>query len=585
MESYPDSEKGGLSDASAFRYAERRHSESEGTMRVGFVRKAGLGAVLIAAAALGACNDDPISWDANDTADIFVNPTVMVVPAGRESKLASRAVNPGNEPTFAEVSWAIDPTAGCVDSGVNVGSVTVTEDPDRLPIQPPGLFVVTGGTTIGQTCILLTSGSLDPETVKVTVVGDDVALVCPSTVRGGDTGTLTAALVSSDGEPVGPFDQNSDILWETDDSTVVNVDQSGNWVATTSGAAEITATWSGTAETGTDGVSITRVGSCVITVGGGEPASAAFADADSLGSLGAYEVGEEIELQVLVFDAEGNLTNNPDEITGVTVTSSDPAVATATAAVSDPGDGTAQVIVSVEALSGGQTTLSGTVQTTEGPLAFEGILSVVAPAITSIAPDPVAPGEPITITGVSLGFDGLATEVTFNGFPATDVTVVSGTELTVIPPLMGDAGTVEVVVSVSGVLSEVATYTETGTWDSDDTEPENGEWPATVNVGFPLNFTGSVGGADVDDWFVVTVPENGTMSIDLDWDDAGNDIDIYINDTSAAPGLTIPPIVCFDGGTLGKPEATVCDVTAGTYVIWITDFGPGVSNYTVSGTF
>ena len=554
-------------------------------MRVGFVRKAGLGAVLIAAAALGACNDDPTSWDANDTTGLFVNPTVMVVPAGVESKLVSRAVNPGNEPTFAEVSWAIDPTAGCIDAGVAVGTVAVTDDPDALPIQPPGLFVVTGGSSIGQTCIVLTSGSLDPETIKVTVVGDDVALVCPSVVRGGDSGTLTATLISSDGEAVGPFDQTTDLVWATDDSTVVNIDQSGNWVATASGAAEITATWSGTPGTGTDGAAVTLAGSCVINVGGGAPASAAFADADTLGSLGAYEVGDVIELEVLVFDAEGNVTNSPDEITSVTVNSSDPAIATATAAVSDPGDGTAQVIVSVDALSGGQTTLSGTVQTTEGALPFEGVLSVVAPAITSIAPDPVAPGDPITITGVSLGFDGLTTEVTFNGYPATEVTVVSGTELTVVPPLMGDAGTVDVVVSVSGVLSEVATYTEAGIWDSDDTEPENEEWPATVNVGFPLNFTGSVGGDDVDDWFVVTVPENGTMTIELDWDDAANDIDIYINDTSAEPDLTIPPIVCFDGGTLGKPETTVCDVTAGTYVIWITDFGPGVSNYTVSGTF
>ena len=110
-------------------------------MRVGFVRKAGLGAVVLAAAALGACNDDPTSYDANDTTALFVNPTVMVVPAGRETKLVSRAVNPGNEPTYADVTWAIDPTAGCVDAGQTVGTVTVVEDPDRLvEIQPPGLF-------------------------------------------------------------------------------------------------------------------------------------------------------------------------------------------------------------------------------------------------------------------------------------------------------------------------------------------------------------------------------------------------------------------------------------------------------------
>ncbi len=553
-------------------------------MRVGFVRKAGLGAVVLAAAALGACNDDPTSYDANDTTALFVNPTVMVVPAGRESKLVSRAVNPGNEPTYADVTWAIDPTAGCVDAGQSVGTISVIEDPDRLvEIQPPGLFVVTGGTTLGQTCIVLTGGG-ESETVKVTVVGDAVVLQCPASVRGGDSGTLTAALVSADSDPVSPFDQTTDLVWATDDSTIVNVDQNGNYVATQAGAATITATWSGTEGTGTT-QTVSLEGSCTINVGGGAPASAAFADADTLGSVGAYEVDEVVVLEVVVFDAEGNVTNSPDEITGVTVNSSDPAVASATAEVVDPGDGTAQVLVTATALAGGQSTLSGVVQTTEGPLSFEGVISVVQPSITGIAPAAAAPGDTLTITGVSLGFDGLATQVTFNGYPATYVEVVSSTELKVVAPLMGNAGEVDVQVDVSGVVSGIGNYTEAGTWDSDDTEPENEEWPATVNVGFPLNFTGTIGGDDADDWFVVTVPANGTMNITLDWDDAANDIDIYINDTSSAPGLTIPPIVCFDGGTLGKPETTVCDVTAGTYVIWIADFGPGVSSYTVSGTF
>ncbi|MEJ2483877.1 MAG: hypothetical protein P8049_12395, partial [Gemmatimonadota bacterium] len=195
-------------------------------MRVGFVRKAGLGAVLIAAAALGACNDDPISWDANDTTDLFVNPTVMVVPAGREAKLASRAVNPGNEPTFAEVSWAIDPTAGCVDSGVNVGSVTVTDDPDALPIQPPGLFVVTGGTSMGQTCIVLTTAGGASKTVKVTTIADGVLILdAPETILFGSTQQLGAQLISNTDPPevVTPF-EITDATWSSDDDAIATVD-------------------------------------------------------------------------------------------------------------------------------------------------------------------------------------------------------------------------------------------------------------------------------------------------------------------------------------------------------------------------
>jgi hypothetical protein len=545
-------------------------------MRVGFVRKAGLGAVLIAAAALGACNDDPVSWDPNDTTDMFVNPTVMTVPAGREAKLTSRAVNPGNEPTFAAVSWAIDPTAGCVDSGVGVGTVTVTEDPDALPIQPPGLFVVTGGTTLGQTCITLTAGG-DPEVVKVTVVGDDVALVCPSTVRSGDAGTITATLLSSEGEAVGPFDQNTDIVWATDDSTVVNVDQAGNWVATTNGSAEISASWVGTTGTGSDGLGVTLVGSCVIEVGGSVPESAAFADADTLGNIGAYEVGEVVELEVLVFDAAGNVTNRLDEITGVSVTSSDPAVASATAAVSDPGDGTAQVIVTAEALSGGQTTLSGVVETTEGDLPFEGVLSVVAPGVSTIAPDPAAAAAALTITGVSLGFDGLTTEVFFNGFPANEIDVVSSTELTVVPPFMGNAGEVEVVVLVGGVASDIFTYTENGTWDAADTEPENDSRAETVDIGNPLNFVGSLSPDDTDDFFRITVTETTTFDITVDWDDATADIDVGFVDE----GFTV--YVCSDGVTGAKPETSNCELAPGTYFLWMNLYaGVGETSYTVT---
>ncbi|MCL7961792.1 MAG: Ig-like domain-containing protein [marine benthic group bacterium] len=236
-------------------------------MRVGFVRKAGLGAVLIAAAALGACNDDPVSWDPNDTTDMFVNPTVMTVPAGREAKLTSRAVNPGNEPTFAAVSWAIDPTAGCVDSGVGVGTVTVTEDPDALPIQPPGLFVVTGGTSMGQTCIILTSGGVS-QTVKVTTIADAILILdAPETILFGGTTQLGALLVSNTDPPetVGPF-EITEATWTTDDETIATVDENGLVTGVGPGVATITACWSGSPGTGTSGLGYEVCDEAVIEV-------------------------------------------------------------------------------------------------------------------------------------------------------------------------------------------------------------------------------------------------------------------------------------------------------------------------------
>jgi hypothetical protein len=227
-------------------------------MRVGFVRKAGLSAVILAAAALGACNDDPTSWDTNDTTDLFVNPTVMVVPAGRDAKLESRAVNPGNEPTFADVGWAIDPTAGCVDSGVGVGTVDVIEDPDALPIQPPGLFEVTGGTTMGQTCIVLTTGSVT-QTVKVNVVAEAIVILgAPETLEFGTTVQLNAQLIDfaelpDTPEIVTPFDI-TDATWSSDEPGIATVDENGLVTAVAAGVATISACWSGTAGTGSGGL-------------------------------------------------------------------------------------------------------------------------------------------------------------------------------------------------------------------------------------------------------------------------------------------------------------------------------------------
>jgi hypothetical protein len=534
--------------------------------------------VVLAAAALGACNDDPTSYDANDTTALFVNPTVMVLPAGRESKLVSRAVNPGNEPTYADVTWAIDPTLGCVDAGVSsVGTVSVIEDPDRLvEIQPPGLFVVTAGTSLGQTCIELSSAGLT-EIVKVTVVGDDITLVCPDAVRAGATGTLDATLIGLDGTAVTPFDQTTDVVWASDLAEVVSVDAEGNFVATESGTAEISATWSGTDGTGTAGLGATRTATCNITVGGDVPASAAFAVVDTLGSIGTYVVGDTIEFEVEVYDALGNLTFDPDEITGITVTSSDPAVATATASREALTEDQVVLTVTVITIGPGVTTLSGVVETTEGDLAYEATLAVAAPNITAIAPDPAGPEDALTVTGAGLTLPGVDPVVTFNGFEANNVTVVSATELTVDPPLFGDGGSIDVIVSVSGVVSNTFVYTQNGQWDAEDYEPDNDDLPTTVNIGSPLNFTGSVSPDDVDDLFRVVVTESTTFDLTADWDDAAADLDVaFVN-----AGFTA--YVCSDGATGAKPENTTCSLTPGTYYLWINFYdGPGVANYTIT---
>jgi len=197
-------------------------------MRVGLVRNVGLSIGALAVFALGACDDNPLSFDVKDTAGIFTNPSAMVVPAGQTAKLESRAINAGNEPTFDDVAAAVDPTCGS-------GAITVAPDPEALDIQPPGLFEVTGGSVLGQTCINLTSGS-KTATVEVTVVTDAIEVVsAPASLRAGEVGQVVAQLIDADGNPVGPY-APEDAVFSSDNTDVAEfTDDVGNFSTTAAG--------------------------------------------------------------------------------------------------------------------------------------------------------------------------------------------------------------------------------------------------------------------------------------------------------------------------------------------------------------
>ncbi|MEK6254597.1 MAG: hypothetical protein N2B05_07885, partial [Gemmatimonadales bacterium] len=134
------------------------------------VRNVGLSITALAVLALGGCDSNPLSFDVKDTVGIQTNPSEMVVSAGRTTRLESRAVNEGNEPTFDDVSAAVDPACG-------LGSIAII-DIAELEIEPDGLFAITGGSVLGQTCVVLTSGSTTAQ-VDVTVVADDIEIVFP----------------------------------------------------------------------------------------------------------------------------------------------------------------------------------------------------------------------------------------------------------------------------------------------------------------------------------------------------------------------------------------------------------------------
>jgi hypothetical protein len=535
-------------------------------MRVGLVRNVGLSITALAVLALGGCNDDPLSFDVKDTAGIQVNPSQMVVAAGRTADLESRAVNQGNEPTFDAVSAAVDATCG-------TGAITVVPDPDALEIQPPGLFLVTGGATLGQSCIVLTSGSNTAQ-VDVTVVTDAVEITEPldgAELEAGDTGQVVAGLVDLDGNPVGPYDPADATFTSSDTDVLSFTDDVGNFTTTTSGSATITVSWAGQEGNGTAGLGVVRTAEVSVTVRAGDPVSASFEN----DPLGAFVVGDIDEFEVIVYDALGNINTNEDEITGVTVTSSDPLVATATGEIVT---GSAHVIITVEAVGGGTATISGTVQTTNGDLPFSAAYPVVAPSITSLSAATGVYAETITITGTGLAVEGLPTLVFVDGEQLGNFTVNSDTDITAQMPTYEVAGTHNVVVSVAGVEStEAITWTQTNACYANDFAPVPGYDGPVVAASIPLRCNGTASDLSVGDtWF------NGVISTDALG--GGESVSVYYAPTWGAPLKDIDWYYCGDAGTAGppwgscvfeidQPPATVdLDLGAGDHVFLMDDY-------------
>jgi len=254
-------------------------------MRVGFVRNVGLAALGLAVAVTAACNDDPLSFDNDATFDIQTNPSEMTVPAGVDVQLATRAINQGGEPTWAEVTHVVAPAC-----------VTVEDDTTRTEIQPPGLFIVKGGPVVGACTITLSAGGVE-KTVEVTnVAGQIVITDYPEIVNFGQSVQFVARLFSQDEPPelMGPFEP-TDAVWTSDAPGVASVDENGVVTGVAAGDAVISACWHMEGTPGyeiCDEVSVTVVVAAP-TVTGISPASgAAFTEVTVQGSgfVSAHEL-------------------------------------------------------------------------------------------------------------------------------------------------------------------------------------------------------------------------------------------------------------------------------------------------------
>lgn len=207
-------------------------------MRVGLVRNVGLSAIALLALGLAGCDDNPLEFDDGVAVMIQTNPSTMTIPADITTSLEAFAVDQGSRPTFDDITAAIDATCGAATLGIVEAANFEPE------VQPPRVFDVTGGLTLGTTCITLTGGGLTAS-VGVTVVGDSLDITgAPAMLDVFDTVQLSAVLRSDLGAVVGPFDPTTDLAWSSDDDAVATVDGTGLVTGTGAGTATITATWS-----------------------------------------------------------------------------------------------------------------------------------------------------------------------------------------------------------------------------------------------------------------------------------------------------------------------------------------------------
>ncbi|MFW6088930.1 MAG: Ig-like domain-containing protein, partial [Gemmatimonadota bacterium] len=468
-------------------------------MRVGLVRSVALG--MVALVGFAGCDDNPTDFDSSATTSITTNPSAMVVNAGTTALLDSRTINAGDEPTWEEISAAVDGSCGHSDISV---ATAATFEPS---IQPPGQFDVTAGSTLGASCVALSGGGAT-DTVDVTVVGDSVAMTAPDTLNLNESTQLGVDLLGADGSSLSPFDPATDIVWASDNEDALTVDADGLLTAAGIGNAVISATWTGSGVTRTSEIPI-AVNSPTLEI------------VDS-------STGEAYEDSLLVLtsvDLDANLINptdppaefGPFDQMMVTWETSDADI------VSVDADGVAT------AEGPGTATITATWTGNETVQAEVDIpVDVPAPSVTSTD---IASGEALeTVTITGTDFIPGAHTVLVDGELVSDFyspTVTSTTTATVDIP-GGAAADLDISVGIPGVDSNSLTVSRVcGTVDeSCATEPDNDETDGAPDLGaLPVSFAGYVDGADLD-LLELTLASETTFTIDLAWTGDSDDMDV-----------------------------------------------------------
>ncbi len=154
-----------------------------------------------------------------------------MVDAADTARITAVAVNRYGEETRTGVTFT-----GCNNN------ITVAVDPQRVNLEAPDRAIVVGN-TLGPSCVTISGGGFSEEVGVAVVAADLVVTAAPDVLRAGETGEVVVTTVDA----VGPF-ARTDVTYSSDDDAVVAVtDDMGSISTSESGAANITATWTGEA--------------------------------------------------------------------------------------------------------------------------------------------------------------------------------------------------------------------------------------------------------------------------------------------------------------------------------------------------
>lgn len=177
----------------------------------------GLTTVLVAAG----CDDNPLSEGRSDTVRFQNSHSFLIVDAADSVDVEALPVNNFAEPT------GITPTATACDGGIEV-----IEDPDQSEFEDPGHFVVIGQ-QLGPTCFEVSAGGV-VDTIDVSVVPAEMEAEI-GTVGSGQTATVDVTYFDAEGDAITGFEA-SDLVFESDDAGVGEVDESGTVTAKSPGS-------------------------------------------------------------------------------------------------------------------------------------------------------------------------------------------------------------------------------------------------------------------------------------------------------------------------------------------------------------